>query len=34
MEVTQLFLAETIQAFTLFLTPMNWNSAMARRKNY
>jgi hypothetical protein len=34
MEGTQLFLAEAIQAFTLFLTPMNWNSATARRKNY
>ena len=34
MESTQLFLAEISQAFTLFLVPMNWNSATARRRNY
>jgi hypothetical protein len=34
MEDTQSFSAEISQVFTLFSTPMNWNSAKAHRKNY
>jgi len=29
-----LFLVEISLVFTLFLTPMNWNSATARRRSY